>query len=175
MTKENNKGRYPIDGQMGIFKESEKIQSESNRVITQHPITELLQDIHENPKSFPGIDYRSLVKVLKDISHQSLEGLSVKNHPIFSFGVKPKYMTNVMGVVKSGFKARGDFCLDGVVFELETTSILIDRIQLVIHASLSHPVHVAFRVKYKGVGDAGFGVIPCTTSTVNKMYTYLTK
>jgi hypothetical protein len=140
-------------------------------------VTEFLSDFREHPDSFSGIDYRDTVKVLKDISNQSLNGVSVKDHPLFSTTVRAKYKLGIIPLVKLGFKDRHPFPhqLPAVLLELETDSDIVDRIQLAIHASTARPAHLALRVRYKEKKHIGYSIIPCTTSTVVKMYNTICK
>lgn len=137
------------------------------------PIQELIHDIKCHPKFFPDVDYRSLLKVLADISSQSAQSKDLYDINIVSKTTRPKFIMNEMIMRKAGFKDIEPKLLNIVVFDLIPINNDIDRIQLAIHASTSRPAHIGIRFRYKDATEWGF--IGCNTNTVLQTFYKLNK
>lgn len=126
-----------------------------------------LKDVREHPDSFPDLHYPTLVKAIKDIENQSLKGHKLDSELFASESYKPCYRKGLMIMTKPGFKDLvGEKVLDGVTVDLHIFSKLGRRVQLVICASQSRPVHVGIRIQYHS--KQGWVLYPTITSKVVK-------
>ena len=133
------------------------------------PLTEFLRDVRHHPDSFKGLDYVTLVKAIKDVENQSFS-CKLDDPGVISFKYKPQYSADIMALNKPGFKdlPPNKKFITGVTIDLTHANQLMDRIQLVIHASKDRPVNYAIRFMYYGWKQ--WGEVPCTSDNVRETF-----
>ncbi|EBY9764035.1 hypothetical protein D5W64_13055 [Salmonella enterica subsp. enterica serovar Saintpaul] len=130
--------------------------------IVKSNLQEFLKDVRENPDSFIGLHYPTLIKAINDIENRSLSGNLITTGLLLTERFKPQYRLNMLLMTKPGFKDTTPKILPGVTIDLYSSNPKVERIQLLICASNERPVHYALRIKFKSA--PGWVTYPITAS-----------